>query len=201
MQHIPKIKKGRTPLSGASALCVLSRANRGHAPISREIDYMSPARSVPAAAAARAGHGFAEAPRTYVHGIQLPQAVERLSPERGFPIPLRSHVRINPAKGIDRQGTALEALAVEAGDGLLRLFLVRHLNEAETAGPAGPPRNGWRPPESKLMPTASLRAKRQSFVSASRRLWRRLMPVRMLGDQRQPTGTPRDIVWRIPRRP
>jgi len=34
---------------------------------------------------------------------------------------------------VDRQGTALEVDAVEAADGLLRLFLVRHLNEAETA--------------------------------------------------------------------
>jgi len=30
-----------------------------------------------------AGRGFAVAPRTYVHDIQLPQAVERLSPKQG----------------------------------------------------------------------------------------------------------------------
>ena len=35
---------------------------------------------------------------------------------------------------IRRQATALEIDAVQSGDGLVGLFLVRHLNEAETAG-------------------------------------------------------------------
>ena len=35
---------------------------------------------------------------------------------------------------IDRQGTALEILAVQPGNGLVGLFLVRHLDEPETAG-------------------------------------------------------------------
>ena len=34
---------------------------------------------------------------------------------------------------VDRQGPALEVLAVQAGDGLVGLFLVRHLDEAEAA--------------------------------------------------------------------
>ena len=56
-----------------------------------------PLRSVPAAAAARAG-------------------------------------TIGPGPGlVDRQRTALEVLAVQSGDGLVGLFLVRHLDEAETA--------------------------------------------------------------------
>jgi len=35
---------------------------------------------------------------------------------------------------VDRHGPALEVLAVQRGDGLVGLVLVRHLNEAEPAG-------------------------------------------------------------------
>ena len=35
---------------------------------------------------------------------------------------------------VDRHGPALEVLAVQRGDGLIGLFLVRHLDEAEAAG-------------------------------------------------------------------
>src|SRR5512139_1400954 len=38
---------------------------------------------------------------------------------------------------IDRQVAALQVFAVHAGDGLIGLFLVRHLDEAETAGLPG----------------------------------------------------------------
>ena len=38
---------------------------------------------------------------------------------------------------VDRQVAALEVLAVQTGDGLLGLVLVRHLDEAETSGLAG----------------------------------------------------------------
>ena len=41
---------------------------------------------------------------------------------------------IGPGPGlVDRQRTALEVLAVQPGNGLVGLFLVRHLDEAETA--------------------------------------------------------------------
>ena len=79
------------------------RINRGHVPISREIGTCPRLRSVPAAAAAEA----AAAARAGTVG-----------PGPGF---------------VDRQGTALEVLAVQAVDGLLGLVLVRHLNEAEAA--------------------------------------------------------------------
>ena len=38
---------------------------------------------------------------------------------------------------VDRQVPALQVLAVHAGDGLLGLVLVRHLDEAETSGLTG----------------------------------------------------------------
>jgi len=45
---------------------------------------------------------------------------------------------IGPGPGlVDRQRTALEVLAVQAGDGLVGLFLVRHLDEPEATGLAG----------------------------------------------------------------
>jgi len=44
-----------------------------------------------------------EAPRIYVRGICPLQALERLSPKRGFAIPPRTNVRGIPRRGLKRQ--------------------------------------------------------------------------------------------------
>jgi len=45
---------------------------------------------------------------------------------------------VGPGPGfVDRQVAAFQVLAVHIGDGLIGLFLVRHLDETETSGLAG----------------------------------------------------------------
>ena len=105
----PEIKKGGLPFRGHPPFAnKASRSNRGHANRGTRTRGTCPRfRSVPAAAAASAAAAEAASATT---------AAARAGPSF-----------------VSRQGTALEVDAVQSGDGLLGLFLVRHLDEAETA--------------------------------------------------------------------
>ena len=85
---------------------------------------MSPARSVPAAAAAKAA-AAASAAAAAAEAASATTAAARAGPVGAGP------------SFVSRQGTALEVDAVQSGDGLVGLVLVRHLDEAETAGLTG----------------------------------------------------------------
>ncbi len=91
-------------------------------------------RSVPAAAAAEAASSAA-----------------RAGP--GFPAPVLARPgTIGPGPGLDdRQRTALEVLAIQSGNGLVGLFLVRHLDEAETAALAVEPDADFSPKAASLI--------------------------------------------------
>jgi|SRR5665647_1274863 len=146
------------PLAGYPPFGVLSRSNRGHVPISREIDLMSPNREIPSQN--KKGPTLLGQPFAFEYGRSVfdsgdTQGIQEnsdhvtesaISTGRGRRRSRPGRRRrwrparpgtIGPGPGlVDRQRTALEVLAIESGNSLVGLFLVRHLDEAETAAPS-----------------------------------------------------------------